>query len=251
MTVNTNTIPIPTKPWTSLGRKIESKIRKALFDFQLIEGKNKIGVALSGGKDSITLLIMLHALSGHGFPDFEIHAFHITGEFSCGAGVDTDDLKQLCHALGATYHEEESHQTLETLSCYRCSRDRRSRIFAMAQKMSIDTVAFGHHRDDHVETGLMNLLHKGEFAGNLPKITMHDYGMTIIRPLIYVEESEIRRFAIQSGFLRMVCACPIGQNSMRKKVKDLLSEIEELYPNASSNIASAIHKYGTDKALKK
>ncbi len=97
----------------------------------------------------------------------------------------------------------------------------------------------------------MNLLHKGEFAGNLPKIPMHDYGVTIIRPLIYVAEADIRRFAEQQGFSRIMCRCPVGQQSMRKKVNDLLSDLETLFPNARENIAQAGILYGSDKATRK
>ena len=98
---------------------------------------------------------------------------------------------------------------------------------------------------------MMNLLQKGEFAGNLPKIRMHEYGVTIIRPLIYIAEEEIRTFAQQQGFARIMCRCPVGQNSMRKQVDRLISDIETLYPNARENIARAGLLYGSDKASKK
>jgi tRNA 2-thiocytidine biosynthesis protein TtcA len=113
------------------------------------------------------------------------------------------------------------------------------------------TIAFGHHRDDNTETILMNLLHKGEFAGNLPKLKMHDYDITIIRPLIYVAENDIKTFAQQHGFMRITCRCPVGQTSMRMQVDRLLEEIEALYPNARENIARAGLLYGSDKASRK
>ena len=94
----------------------------------------------------------------------------------------------------------------------------------------------------------MNLLHKGEFAGNLPKLHMHQYGITIIRPLAYVKESEIIDFAKMYGFARITCRCPVGQNSMRRKTQELLQQIEQLYPNAGDNIASAGLLYGSKKA---
>jgi tRNA(Ile)-lysidine synthase TilS/MesJ len=117
--------------------------------------------------------------------------------------------------------------------------------------MGARTVAFGHHRDDHAQTLLLNLLHKGEFAGNLPKLEMVDYGVTIIRPLIFVTEKEIRHFAQEHGFARITCQCPVGQNSMRKKVDQLLDEMEILFPNARANLARAGLLYGSDKARRK
>ncbi|MBA2369340.1 MAG: tRNA 2-thiocytidine biosynthesis protein TtcA [Candidatus Protochlamydia sp.] len=242
------TIPSPRPPWTTLGKKIESTFRKALFDYEMLNGVKKIAVALSGGKDSLTLLFLLHAISGRGFPELEIYALHVSGEFSCGAGVHEGYLKTICQELGVRFIARESKQKLETLECYSCSRERRRLLFDAAKECGIETIAFGHHRDDHAQTLLMNLLHKAEFAGNLPKIHMRDYGVTIIRPLIYISEQDIRTFAQQQGFARIMCRCPVGQNSMRKKVDDLLSQIEELFPNARDNIAKAGLIYGSQKA---
>jgi len=235
-------------PWSGSGKRLESMIRKALFDFKMTEGLNKLAIALSGGKDSVTLLLMLKAIFGRGFPDVELHAIHVNGEFSCGAGVNDNYLRSLCEKLQVNFVVCESKQKLETLECYSCSRERRRLIFQAAKSLGINTIAFGHHQDDNAQTVLMNLLHKGEFAGNLPKLYMHDYHVTIIRPLIYASEQEIKTFAQQQGFMRVMCRCPVGQNSMRKQVDGLLKEIEHLYPNARANIAQAGLLYGSDKA---
>ena len=238
-------------PWTGSGKRLESIIRKALFDFQMLNGVKKLGVALSGGKDSLTLLFMLKAISGRGFFPFELFAIHVNGEFSCGAGVNIEYLRSICEGLQIPFLIRESTQKLETLECYRCSRERRALIFEAAKSVGVDTIAFGHHRDDNTETILMNLLHKAEFAGNQPKLTMHDYGVTIIRPLIYAAEEDIINFAKLQGFSRITCRCPVGQVSMRSKVGKLLEEIELLFPHARENIAQAGLVYGSDKATRK
>jgi tRNA 2-thiocytidine biosynthesis protein TtcA len=244
-------IPVAQPPWTGLGKRLESAVRKALFDFKLIEGVSKVGVALSGGKDSLTLLYLLKAISGRGFPPFELYAFHVTGAFSCGSGVDTSYLQSICNKLGVPFIIREANQALESLECYSCSRERRRLLFEAAKQEGVTTIAFGHHRDDSAQTLLMNLLNKGEFAGNLPKVPMHDYGITIIRPLIYLAESEICTFAEQYHFKRVMCRCPVGQRSMRRKTEELLKEIETLYPDARDNIARAALLFGSDKALRK
>jgi tRNA 2-thiocytidine biosynthesis protein TtcA len=244
-------LPIAKPPWTKLGKKLESSFRKALFDYKLLEGVDKIAVALSGGKDSLTLLFLLKAISGRGFQDLEIHAIHVAGEFSCGAGVPKNFLQGICDELGVNFITCESTQKLESLECYRCSRERRKLIFDAAKAVGATTVAFGHHRDDSAQTLLMNLLHKAEFAANLPKVCMYDYGVTIIRPLIYMGEEDIKTFSQQNGFARISCQCPVGQNSMRKKVDSLMTEIEYLFPNARENIAKAGRVYGSSKANNK
>lgn len=241
-------ISIAQPPWSGLGKRLESAFRKALYDFKMLEEDTKVAIALSGGKDSLTLLFLLKAISGKGFPELDIHAILVEGEFSCGAGVNVDYLKKICDKLGVNFITRPSTQKLEKLECYSCSRERRSLIFDAAKSVGATKIAFGHHRDDNAQTVLMNLLHKGEFAGNLPKIHMEQYGVTIIRPLIFIGEEDIRTFAEQQGFIRIMCRCPVGQNSMRKKVKDMLEEIELLYPNARENIARASLLYGSDKA---
>jgi tRNA(Ile)-lysidine synthase TilS/MesJ len=245
-------IPHAAPPWSGLGKKLESACRKALFDFKLLsDSNNKVAIALSGGKDSLGLLFLLKAISGRGFPDLELHAIHVSGEFSCGAGVNENYLRAICDKLNINFITRESKQKLETLECYSCSRERRSMLFEAAKSVGVHTIAFGHHKDDNAQTILMNLLHKAEFAGNLPKIHMIDYGVTIIRPLIYINEADLKTFAQQHGFARVTCRCPVGQDSLRKHVDKLLNEIEDLFPNARENIARAGLLYGSNKAERK
>ncbi len=243
-------LPIARPPWTKLGKRMESQCRKALYEIGLDESVKKIAVALSGGKDSLTLLYLLHAIKGKGFPNWELYAIHISGAFSCGASLQNSWLKRVCEELEIPLIEKSSSQSKEGLACYSCSRERRRLLFQAAKEHDIFTVAFGHHRDDSVQTLLLNLLHKAEFAANLAKVPMHDYGVTIIRPLIYIAEEEIKEWAKMYGFLKITCQCPVGQNSRRRKVETLIQEIESIFPNARRNLAKASIIYGSDKALR-
>lgn len=246
-----NELPIARPPWTTLGRRLESMCRKALYEFNLLEDQTKILVALSGGKDSLTLLYLLKAISGRGFPPFELFAVHVGGEYSCGASLGEQFLQPICDALEVPLAICQSTQKRETLECYSCSRERRKLIFETAHALGCKVVAFGHHREDSIETLLMNLMHKGEFAGNLPKVPMHDYGVTIIRPLIFISEQEIREFAKLYHFARITCQCPVGQESLRREVKDLLKQLEDVFPNIRTNLAQASLNYGSDKATRR
>jgi tRNA 2-thiocytidine biosynthesis protein TtcA len=241
-----NSFKVPKPP-----RKLESMCRKALYDFDLLENVDQLAIALSGGKDSLTLLFLLKAILGNGFPMIPLTAIHVSGEFSCGAGIHSSYLQKYCEAIEVELVTIAVDQRPETLNCYSCSRKRRSLIFDEAKKRGIKTIGFGHHRDDSIQTLLLNLLHKAEFAANLPKVPMIDYGVTIIRPLLYVSEHAIREFAQNEGFARVMCQCPIGQNSMRKKAEGLLNEMQEIFPNARENLAQASLQYGSTKALKK
>jgi tRNA(Ile)-lysidine synthase TilS/MesJ len=242
-------ILFPKPPFSATGKILESLCRKALYDFSLLEGVEHLGIALSGGKDSLALLFLLQAISGRGFPPFRLTAFHVTGAFSCGPSMTKDYLESLCKELGVNLVIKNSTQTLEKLSCYPCSRERRKLLFDAARQAGIDTIAFGHHKDDSIQTLLLNLLHKGEFAANLPKVPMEKMGVTIIRPLIYASEKQIEAFAKRYGFLRMMCQCPVGATSQRKKVKDILEYLETSFPNTRENLSIASLTSGSKKAL--
>ena len=243
--------PIARPPWTKLGRKLESMCRKALYEFELLKGVDKLAIALSGGKDSLSLLFLLRAIIGHGFPPIELHAIHVGGSFSCGAGIGKHYLREICEQLHINLIICPSKREEMPSECYSCSRERRTLIFEAAKQAGATTVAFGHHRDDSIHTLLMNLFHKGEFAAMLPKVSMVDYGITIIRPLIYIAEDCLKEFAQNYGFARVVCQCPIGQTSMRKTTKDLVSHIQEHFPNVRTNLSHASLIYGSSKAQKK
>jgi tRNA 2-thiocytidine biosynthesis protein TtcA len=241
-------ISIPKKPWKKNGKELESLCRKALFDFKMVENTESLAVALSGGKDSLTLLFMLANISGRGFSKFKIHAIHVEGEYSCGAGVDKDYLKTICEELGVNFITVKSSLKLENLECYSCSRERRKLIFNEAKKIGAFTVAFGHHLDDNVQTLMLNLLQKAEFKAMLPKIKMHKFGITIIRPLIYIREHDIKTFAKENDFIRIRCNCPKGSISNRKVVDNLLNHMEEFFPKTRSNLALSAMLYGSNKA---
>ena len=241
-------IPTAKPPWTALGRKLESCCRKALHDFSLLEEEGPIAIALSGGKDSLALLFLLSAILGRGFEGKKLVAIHVSGAFSCGAAVQENYLESLCKELDVEYRSVTVEGSLEDLECYSCSRRRRNAIFSAAKDMGAKIIAFGHHKDDLAETLLLNVLHKGEFAGMLPKVCMKKYGITIVRPLIYADEVEIRKFAEMYGFARITCQCPLGAKSKRRKVKNLIAEMEEIFPNAGANLARASLLYGSQKA---
>lgn len=229
-------------------KELQSATRKALHEFMLLEGVEHVGVALSGGKDSLTLLMLLHAISGRGFQPFKLHAFHVQGPVSCGAALSEGMLSKITSELNVPLHVLRDEQQEPPKDCYMCSRRRRSLIFNAAKQEGCTTIAFGHHQDDAAETVLLNLFQKGEFTPLLPKIHMVHYGVTIIRPLILIREERIRAFAQEKGFMRFTCSCPLGATSMRRQVKELLQQASRKFPHVVSNVASGGLTYGSRKA---
>ena len=242
-------IPKISHPFKGVGKKIESKVRKALFDFSMLQNISSLAIALSGGKDSLCLLFMLKAILGKGFDNINLIAIHIDGDFSCGASHERNFLKSICDDLNIKIYFKDLKINFDKINCYTCSRKRRKLIFDTANEHNINTVAFGHHKDDNIQTLILNLFHKAEFEGMLPKIKFQKLDITIIRPLIYVDEQEIINFAQNNNILKTFCKCPIGQTSKRKEVKKIISEIENNFPNIKSNLSKASFISGSKKAL--
>lgn len=235
-------------PWTKSGKRIESLTRKALYTYSLLEKHSRIVVALSGGKDSLTLLLMLKTISGRGFPKLNLHAVHIGGKFSCGAEVSLHYLASICDKIEVPFLSIPSPYNPEQPECYSCSQVRRRLLFKATKEIGATAVAFGHHRDDVVQTVLMNLLHKAEFSGMHPSIDMIHFGVTILRPLVFVPEGLIRKFAKESGFARVTCRCPVI--SLRNKTEEALKRLEEIFPQARHNIALAANTLIAENTIK-
>lgn len=226
-------------------KKIEKLIRKAILSFNLIPKDQKIAIALSGGKDSLTLLDLLSKIQGKGFAKFDLKAFHVRGTYSCGASQSLKSIEQFCSSREVDLTVLEQIQKREQLKCYPCSRQRRSLLFRAAKTEGYNTIAFGHHKQDHLETLMMNVFNKGEFLGLKPKLNMTHYEQTIIRPLIYVEEHHVVKYAQDQKFLPQVCQCPVGQTSHRREVKNFMQSLKNVFPYAEERLfeaaASTLH----------
>lgn len=235
---------------TKLEKRLESLVRKALYDYG-IGNCPPLAIALSGGKDSLTMLYLLHKISNKGFKNFNLVAIYVDGEFSCGPSIAKSHIISFCKALKVPLFPLKSSKKLDNLNCYSCSRERRSLIFNKAKELGCKEIAFGHHKDDILETLLLNLFHKGEFSSQLPKVPMHDYDITIVRPLYYILEREILSFAKQKGFFRLTCQCPIGATSKRNTTKKILEDLAIEFPHIKTNLFHALKQYGSDKSLRK
>jgi tRNA 2-thiocytidine biosynthesis protein TtcA len=245
------TFKIPCPPWPKIGKKLESLCRKALHDFSMIEKSHKsMCVALSGGKDSLTMLSLLAAIAKRGSQSFQLHAIHVEDAFNSSKKTHKF-LQKFCKELQIPLTIVSFPKvSLESLNCYSCSRLRRKVIFETAKELNIPFIAFGHHRDDNIQTLLLNLFHQAEFAAMLPLLPMIHYQVTILRPLIYASEADIMFFAKYYHFLPSTCSCRKGKSTKRKSVEKLLCAIEKEFPHVRNNLALSTQKYGSRKALK-
>jgi tRNA 2-thiocytidine biosynthesis protein TtcA len=235
---------------TKTGVNINSKIGKAIGDYGLIGDGDKILVAVSGGKDSLTLLKLLKEIQGWAPVKFELFAAHVMTDFRCGGSAHEDALADIFKKMDIEYVFKEVKVLDENgeASCFWCSWNRRKTLFEIADELGCNKVALGHHKDDIVETTLINLLYKGEISTMNPCQEMFGGKITIIRPLCYVEEKTIKKFAKENKFPEQLCKCPFGKDSKRQYVKKLIRETEKSTPrlNVKTNIFKSIARIKED-----
>jgi tRNA 2-thiocytidine biosynthesis protein TtcA len=235
---------------TKTGNYISARIGRAIADYNLIEDKDRILVAVSGGKDSLALLKLLNERRRWAPVHYELMAVHIETDYRCAGCVHTKALKRLFEDLGVKHHFEKiriRNGGARDISCFWCSWNRRKALFTLADRFDCNKVALGHHMDDIVETLLLNIFYHGEFSAMNPRQELFGGKITIIRPLCYVGEEATRRFARESAFPPQVCRCPNSQVSKRRKMKDIVRDLERDCQHAKTNIFKSIgrinHEY--------
>jgi tRNA 2-thiocytidine biosynthesis protein TtcA len=228
---------------TRTGSYISTRIGRAIADYGLIEDGDRILVAVSGGKDSLTLLKLLNERRKWAPVSYELVAAHIQTDYRCAGCIHVDALKKFFGDNGVKYHVEKikiRNGRKGEVSCFWCSWNRRKTLFELADKFGCNKVALGHHMDDIVETLLLNIFYHGEFSAMNPRQELFGGKIVIIRPLCYVEESATRAFARESAFPPQACRCPNSKVSKRRKMKEIIRDLERDCGHAKTNIFRSI-----------
>ena len=229
-----------------LEQRIRQRVSRAIGDFDLIEEGDRILVCLSGGKDSYTMLTLLRTLRSVAPIDFELVAFHLDqGQPGYPPEVMEQYLGNYSDIEIAVIREDTYSIVRETLDegatpCSLCSRLRRGIMYRYAQMHRCNKIALGHHRDDTIETLLLNLFHTGQMQAMPAKYTTDDGRFDVIRPLIYVAESDIVQFAELQDYPIIPCNLCGSLAGRRNWVKGLLGEIEETVPQARNSMLAAL-----------
>lgn len=232
------------RPLSRVGNYISNRIGKAIEDYKLVEDKDKILVAVSGGKDSMTLLKLLNERKKWAPVSYELVAMHVETDHRCAGCVHTKKLTQFFEDNNIKYHFEKISVVDKSrkTSCFWCSWNRRKALFLAADRFGCNKVALGHHKDDITETLLLNMLFHGEFAAMNPRQELFGGKLTLIRPLCYVEEENMRKFAKESNFPSQVCRCPNADTSKRRMMKNFIKEVEKSCPHVKTNIFRSISR---------
>ncbi len=233
-----------------LGRHLSRKMGRAIGDYDMIHDGDRILVAVSGGKDSLTLLKILTERQAFVPVDYTLIPAHVDLGYAC---ADVEALKEYLRGQGhelLVRRDEILKETDEArINCFWCAWNRRKVLFQWARELGCQKIALGHHRDDIAETILMNLLFNGEISAMVPHQKMFDGEISIIRPLAYAHEDEIRRYAASSGFPALGGSCPNASISQRAFVKEWIRAAERVAPGAKSNICRSLERVKTDYLL--
>jgi len=213
---------------------------KAIHRFGLIEDGDRILVGVSGGKDSLTLLHLLNERRKRVPIRYELIPVHIDLGFNSGR---TEILKDFFESRGLSYQIEftdigkraNSSENREN-PCFLCSWERRKRLFYLAQHFKCNKIALGHHKDDIIETFLLNIFYSAEISTMLPLQALFKGKITLIRPLALIEEKKIERFAKEMSLPFGSGGCPVSGKTKRKEVKELIEALEKKNRKIRGNI---------------
>jgi tRNA 2-thiocytidine biosynthesis protein TtcA len=219
--------------------------RKAINDYNMIKDGDKIAVGISGGKDSLTLLSLLKAYARFSPQKFDLTAISIDMGFVPDA---YSEISEWCKNNGIDYVIEKTDiaQILfdirkEKNPCSLCSKLRRGALNSIAIKNNCNKLALGHHRDDVMETFFLSLIFEGRLSTFAPKSYMSRSKISLIRPLIYIKEGDIRAYARDEKLPILKNPCPADKHTQRQYMKELLAKIQDDIPFSKDRIFSAIN----------
>jgi tRNA 2-thiocytidine biosynthesis protein TtcA len=231
-------------------RKLEKRLvrltAQAIVDFNMIENGDRVMVCLSGGKDSYSLLDILQKLRGRAPIDFDLIAVNLDQK---QPGFPADVLPTYLRSIGVPFHiEAQDTYSIVTSKiepgktmCSLCSRLRRGILYRVASELGATKIALGHHRDDILGTVLLNMFYGGRLKGMPPKLVSDDGKHVVIRPLAYIKEDDLARYAQAREFPIIPCnLCGSQENLKRKEVKKLLAEWDKRYPGRVENMFNAL-----------
>jgi tRNA 2-thiocytidine biosynthesis protein TtcA len=229
-----------------LSKRLHRQVGQAIADFNMIEEGDKVMVCLSGGKDSYALLDILLNLQQRAPIRFELVAVNLDQK---QPGFPEDVLPNYLRSRGVPFHieEQDTYSIVKNIipegktMCSLCSRLRRGILYRVAKELGATKIALGHHRDDMVVTLLMNMFFGSRIKGMPPKLVSDNGEHVVIRPLAYVAETDLERWAVHRQFPIIPCSlCGSQENLQRVQTKAMIREWEKKFPGRIDNMFTAM-----------
>lgn len=224
-------------------QKLLSKMRQAINDFDMIQDGDKIALGLSGGKDSLTLLHLLNTYKNFSPQKFDLIAITLNP-----GDVDNSPLHTLCKDLNLPFYEIQTDikkivfdLRKEKNPCSLCANLRRGALHDTAEKLGCNKVALGHHKDDALETLMLSMCYEGRINCFSPKTIMHKNTITLIRPMIYIEEQSIKSIVKKYTFPVIKNPCPADGKTKRQDMKELINDLNNKIPNFKKNLFGCLN----------
>lgn len=228
----------------SENKRLLKPFRKTILEYNMIEDGDRVAVGLSGGKDSSTLLYLLTLLQRQLPFHFEIVPISLTLGFK---GMDLSPLQKYVVSLGHQLYIKETNISQvvfdirqEKNPCSLCANLRRGILYDYAKELNCNKVAYGHHLDDGIETFFMNLLFGGKLGVFKPVSYMDRLDITLIRPMLAIEEKNIIQFVKAKQIPIIHNPCPADKHTKREEMKELVHALSEKYPNIRQNFLHAV-----------
>lgn len=219
----------------------EQTFKQTILRYGLIDDGDRVLAGLSGGRDSMAMLKLLAERSRIFNPRFTVEAAYVKMR-NIPYKNDEDSLRRFCDGLGVRLHVAETEFDPATdrrhTPCYLCAHYRRRLLFRMAEELGCSKLALGHHLDDLVHTALLNLIQQGSFSSFKPKLEMNHYPLTIIRPMSFIPEKDVK--AIIPEELSTARPCPYDTGTQRTSVRRLAEQMQALNPNFAQSILHAL-----------
>lgn len=234
-------------------RRILSRTRAAVDDYNMIQKGDKIAVGVSGGKDSLLLLKALCELKRFYSEEFTVVAVTLDMRFNNEDG-DYSGISQMCEEYGVEYvvkptdlYEIIFNIRKESNPCSLCARMRRGILHDTAKELGCNKIALGHHLDDAAETFLMNLFIESRIGCFAPVTYLSRKDITMIRPLIYVREREAEAAVERLNLPVVESGCPANEHTKREDVKNLINELSSQFGDVPEKIVGAMQRGGIDR----
>lgn len=229
-------------------KRILSRMRRAVEDYRMIEKGDRIAVGVSGGKDSLVALMAMKRLQMFYPKPFYLEAITIDMGFD---NMDFSKVEKLCYEYEIPYYTEKSEikqiifdYRKEENPCSLCANLRRGAMCTAAKARDIHKIVYGHHFDDVVNTYFLSLFYEGRINCFSPVTHLERMDVTVLRPLIYVEERDIKRYAKENAIPVVESTCPADKHTKRQYVEDLVQELERENHGLKKRVFTAIQNSG-------